>query len=112
MCCFHSTASCEAMASTLPLVLLVLYGYVKVFCGTTSLGQTSIRHNEINPWWNEEFAYYSAQENDILRLEVYDSDTFFDDRLGVCERRLTLGTYDNYCTLEKGGSLHYIYTLS
>lgn len=139
MCCFHSTASREAMASTLPLVLLVLcslsmaqtqlklyklratdlpadlFGisdaYVKVFCGATSLGQTSIQHNEINPWWNEEF-HYNAWENDIVRLEVYDSDSFFDDRLGVCETRLRFGTYDNSCTLEEGGTLHYIYSLS
>ncbi|XP_051279140.1 perforin-1-like [Dicentrarchus labrax] len=86
-------------------------GYVKVFCGPATLGATSIRHNEANPWWEEEFAYVKAQENDILRLEVHDSDLVFDDLLGVCQRQIKLGTHEYECFLEEGGTLHYTYTL-
>lgn len=86
-------------------------GYVKVFCGSVSLGKTAVLHNQINPWWDEEFAYFKAQENDILRLEVHDSDLVFDDLLGVCSRELKRGTYDHQCTLDNEGSLYYSYTL-
>lgn len=87
-------------------------GYVKVFSGPASLGKTSTLHNQVNPWWKEEFIYKNAVENDILRLEVYDSDLIFDDRLGVCSMQLKIGSFDHQCTLDEGGSLFYSYTLS
>ncbi|XP_047447358.1 perforin-1-like [Mugil cephalus] len=127
------------MASSFPLILLVLSslgvaqsqlkvynlrasklpsnlvsttdGYVKVFSGSASLGKTSARNNDANPWWDEEFAYFSALENEVLRLEVYDDDILFDDLLGVCQRQIQLGTHEHDCYLEKGGTLHYAYTL-
>ncbi|XP_040898783.1 perforin-1-like [Toxotes jaculatrix] len=127
------------MASSLPLLLLVLCslteaeaqlrlfnlrasnlpsnilgttdGYVKVFCGSATLGETSVRNNDQNPWWEEEFTHFMAQENDVLRLEVHDSDFLFDDLLGVCQRQMKLGTHEHDCFLEKGGILHYSYTL-
>lgn len=87
-------------------------GYVKVFSGAASLGKTSTLHNQINPWWEEEFVYRNALENDVLRLEVYDSDLIFDDRLGVCTMPLRKGSFDHQCALDEGGSLYYSYTLS
>lgn len=87
-------------------------GYVKVFCGPASLGKTSTIYNQVNPWWEEEFAYRNALENDNLRLEVFDSDLIFDDRLGVCTMMLKKGSFDQQCTLDEGGSLYYSYTLS
>merc|ERR1711915_449118 len=80
--------------------------YIKVFCGSTALGVTVVRHNNRNPWWDEEFGYYSAQEGDGLRLEVYDEDAIFDDLVGQCGRQLKYGTHDIECYLEEGGSLH------
>ncbi|XP_037632931.1 perforin-1-like [Sebastes umbrosus] len=134
-----TTASCEAMASSRPLLLLVLCsltvveaqlklfnlrasklpssilgttdGYVKVFCGSITLGETSIRNNNKNPWWEEEFTDFKAQQNDVLRLEVHDSDLLFDDLLGVCQRQIKLGTHQHECYLKKGGTLHYTYIL-
>ncbi|XP_040898675.1 GTPase activating protein 1-like [Toxotes jaculatrix] len=128
------------MASSLPLLLLVLCGlgvaqsrlkvynmratclpsdllgitdgYVKVFCGSASLGTTAVRKDNANPWWEEEFSYFKAQQNDVLRLEVHDSDIFFDDLLGVCQRQIKYGTYEHECYLEKGGTLRYTYSLS
>lgn len=87
-------------------------GYVKVFSGAASLGRTTTLHNQINPWWDEVFSYRNALENDTLRLEVYDKDLVFDDRLGVCATRLRKGRFDYQCTLDEGGSLYYSYTLS
>ncbi|XP_077943581.1 perforin-1-like [Gasterosteus aculeatus] len=134
-----TTASCEAMASTRPLLLLVLCSltltdaqfrlfnlrasdlsanllgttdaYVKVFCGSSNLGETSVSRNEKNPWWEEEFTTYKGQENDVMKLEVFDSDILLDDQLGVCQRQLKLGTHTHDCFLKKGGTLHYTYTL-
>lgn len=134
-----STASCAAMASTRPLLLLVLCSltltdaqlklfnlrasdlytnilgnpdaYVKVFCGSADLGETSVRNNNKNPWWEEEFTTYKAQENDVMKLEVFDSDILLDDQLGVCQRQIKLGTHTHDCFLKKGGTLHYTYTL-
>ncbi|XP_030000183.1 perforin-1-like [Sphaeramia orbicularis] len=99
-------------ASGLPSDLLgTTDGYVKLFCGSGSLGQTSVREDEVNPWWGEEFSYFKAQQNDVLRLEVYDSDFLFDDLLGVCQRQIKVGTHQHDCYLKKGGTLHYAYTL-
>lgn len=99
-------------ASDLPSDLLgTTDGYVKVFCGAASLGKTSVRRDTVDPWWEEEFSHFLAQENDVLRLEVYDSDLLFDDLLGVCQRQIKLGSHEHDCFLEKGGTLHYSYTL-
>ncbi|KAI4792469.1 hypothetical protein KUCAC02_033360 [Chaenocephalus aceratus] len=85
--------------------------YVKVFCGSATLGETSVRHNDRNPWWEEDFAHFKARENDVLKLEVHDHDIGFDDLLGVCQRKIKLGTHEYECFLEEGGSLHYTYSL-
>ncbi|KAJ0067381.1 hypothetical protein NL108_003158 [Boleophthalmus pectinirostris] len=100
-------------ASDLPSDLLgITDGFVKVFCGPAALGQTSVKENNANPWWEDEFTYFKAQENDVLRLEVFDQDLLFHDLLGVCQRQVKVGTYKHDCFLEKGGTLHYTYTLS
>ncbi|XP_042356922.1 perforin-1-like isoform X2 [Plectropomus leopardus] len=99
-------------ASNLPSNILgTTDGYVKVYCGSANLGETSIRNNAQNPWWEEEFNHFKAQQNDVLRLEVHDSDYVFDDLLGVCQRQIKVGTHQHNCFLKKGGSLHYSYTL-
>lgn len=135
--CSSFTALCEAMVSIIPLLMSLLFGlahaqirvfnlrasnlpgnilgttdgYVKVFCGSANLGETSVRNDNKHPWWEEEFTYFKAQQNDILRLEVHDSDFLFDDMLGVCQRQIKQGTHNHDCFLEKGGTLHYSYTL-
>lgn len=99
-------------ASDLPSNLLgTTDGYVKVNLGSINLGKTSVRNNNKNPWWEEEFLYFDAKEGDTLRLELHDSDVLFDDLLGVCQRQLRWGSYEINCFLEKGGTLHYSYTL-
>ncbi|KAL3057972.1 hypothetical protein OYC64_010195 [Pagothenia borchgrevinki] len=99
-------------ASNLPSGILgTTDGYVKVFCGSVTLGETSVRNNNPNPWWEEEFTHFNARKNDVMRLEVHDSDILFDDLLGVCQRQIKLGTHKHDCFLEKGGTLHYTYSL-
>ncbi|XP_061624315.1 perforin-1-like [Phyllopteryx taeniolatus] len=99
-------------ASGLPSDILgISDGYVKVFCGSATLGTTAVRKDNANPWWEEEFSYFKAQEHDVLRLEVYDHDLVFDDQLGVCQRQIRPGTHQHDCFLKNGGTLHYVYTL-
>ncbi|XP_046900154.1 perforin-1-like isoform X1 [Hypomesus transpacificus] len=99
-------------ATKLPSDLLgTTDGYVKVFCGPDALGKTSVRNNDKNPWWPEEFSSFKTAENDVLRLEVYDSDLLFDDLLGTCQRQVKIGTHQHDCFLKKGGTLTYSYTL-
>ncbi|CAJ1068625.1 perforin-1-like [Xyrichtys novacula] len=135
-----NSACCAVMASSLSLFLLVLSGltvaqsdvrifdlratglpsdifgttdgYVVVYCGSASLGKTVVRRDTVNPWWEEEFSHFQAQEGDVLRLEVHDSDLIFDDLLGICQRNIRPGTHHHDCYLEEGGTLHYSYTLS
>ncbi|XP_069001411.1 perforin-1-like [Embiotoca jacksoni] len=101
----------DLRASDLPSDLLgITDAYIVVSCGSASLGKTSVIHNNANPWWEEEFAHFKAQENDVLRLEVHDSDFGFDDLLGVCQRQIKPGTHQHDCYLEEG-TLTYRYTL-
>lgn len=99
-------------ASDLPSGLLgVADGFVEVFCGSAPLGKTSVRKDDKNPWWEEEFAWFLAEEGDTLKLEVHDEGILIDDLIGTCSRQMRLGTYDIDCFLKKGGTLHYSYTL-
>ncbi|KAG7251137.1 hypothetical protein CRUP_018110 [Coryphaenoides rupestris] len=98
-------------ATDLPADILgITDGYVEVYCGPAYLGKTSVRHNTVNPWWEEEFFYFKAQAYDVLRLEVHDKDFLFDDLLGTCQRAIKVGTHKHDCYLKKG-ALHYSYTL-
>ncbi|CAK6950502.1 perforin-1-like [Scomber scombrus] len=87
-------------------------GYVKVFLSSVNLGTTSVILNNARPWWEEEFAYISARQYNVLRLEVYDRDLIYDDLLGTCETQIKQGTHEYYCSLKTGGKLHFSYTLS
>ncbi|XP_067087998.1 perforin-1-like [Osmerus mordax] len=99
-------------ATNLPSDLLgITDAYVKVFCGPDALGTTSVRNNDKNPWWQEEFKSFKTVENDVLRLDVYDSDVLVDDHLGTCQRKVEGGTHQHDCFLKKGGTLTYSYTL-
>ncbi|XP_058491578.1 uncharacterized protein LOC131463702 [Solea solea] len=86
-------------------------GYVKVVCGSYSVGETAVRKNTVNPQWTEVFVCDNVGYNDVLRLEVHDSDIFSDDLVGECETNIRHGTYFNTCNLKGGGTLNYDYTL-
>ncbi|XP_072288711.1 perforin-1-like [Eucyclogobius newberryi] len=87
-------------------------GYVRVFCRDDLVGQTSVRKNSADPWWKEEYTYYTALENATLKLEVHDEDLIWDDLLGTCLTQVQLGTHQRQCSLEKGGTMFFDYTLS
>ncbi|XP_045073996.1 GTPase activating protein 1-like, partial [Coregonus clupeaformis] len=85
--------------------------YVEVFRAFGFLGRTEVKKDNTDPWWEEEFSFLNARENNTLRMEVYDSDVVLDDLLGTCEHSIKMGTYQHQCFLKKGGTLHYSYTL-
>ncbi|XP_064882931.1 perforin-1-like [Oncorhynchus nerka] len=85
--------------------------YVEVFRAHGFLGRTEVKNNNHDPSWKDEFSFLNARENNILRLEVYDSDIFFDNLLGTCERSIKIGTWQHKCFLKTGGILNYSYTL-
>ncbi|XP_038840182.1 cytosolic phospholipase A2-like [Salvelinus namaycush] len=85
--------------------------YVEVFRAYGFLGRTEVKKDNRDPSWKEEFSFLNARENNILRLEVYDSDINSDDLLGTCERSIKIGTWKHQCFLKKGGILNYSYTL-
>lgn len=67
-------------------------GYVKVSCGSASLGETNVYHDSPNPTWNKSFKYTRALQNDLLKLLVYDRDVAFHDKLGEGSTRIQKGT--------------------
>nr|XP_013998872.1 unnamed protein product [Salmo salar] len=85
--------------------------YVEVFRAYGFLGRTEVKNNNADPAWEEEFSFLNAHENNTLRLEVYDSDIFFDDLLGTCECSIKIGTWQHQCFLKTGGTLYYSYIL-
>ncbi|XP_029619584.1 GTPase activating protein 1-like [Salmo trutta] len=85
--------------------------YVEVFRAYGFLGRTEVKNNNADPSWEEEFSFLNAHENNTLRLEVYDSDIFFDDLLGTCECSIKIGTWQHQCFLKTGGTLYYSYIL-
>ncbi|KAG7488943.1 hypothetical protein JOB18_001623 [Solea senegalensis] len=85
-------------------------GYVKAFINTDPIGETSVEKNEKNPSWFEDLTYSAAKTGDILRLEVHDSDPFFDDLVGSCATAIKRGTYSLKCYLMEGGKLQYTYS--
>ncbi|XP_062274113.1 uncharacterized protein LOC133979583 isoform X1 [Scomber scombrus] len=87
-------------------------GYVKLFLGSAKLGTTSVIDNDDNPWWEEEFAYLTARQHDVLRLEVYDRDLIYDDLVGICETQIKKGNYVYYCNLDDDVTLYFSTTLS
>ncbi|KAG7490394.1 perforin-1-like [Solea senegalensis] len=85
-------------------------GFVKVYSNMDSVGNTSVQLNDMNPTWDEEFSYPNAKEGDILTLDVFDDDFIYDDFLGNCEEIILPGNYSNFCSLLRGGVLHYTYS--
>uniref|UniRef100_A0A3B4EFR0 C2 domain-containing protein n=1 Tax=Pygocentrus nattereri TaxID=42514 RepID=A0A3B4EFR0_PYGNA len=84
--------------------------YVKVWCDSTFGGMTEFQQNNANPIWTAEFNFPNCAAKDILKLEVWDKDTHYDDLLETCYAHVQSGTHANECTVGKG-SLRYSYEL-
>ncbi|KAG8008566.1 hypothetical protein GBF38_019783 [Nibea albiflora] len=86
--------------------------YVKLFYDSKGMGMTSFKVDTNSPWWDDEFAYPGAEQGSILRVEAWDKDLIYDDKLGSCQFLLRLGTWIAKCHLAEGGTLYFNYTLS
>jgi len=56
--------------------------YVKVFLNTQSVGTTSVKSNTYYPVWEQQFVADSLTRMDVIKFEVWDSDTEHDDYIG------------------------------
>lgn len=67
--------------------------YVKVFVNSRSVGTTAISPNTYNPSFEQTFIVDSLTRMDVLRFEIWDSDTEHDDYLGsvatTCDEVIT-----------------------
>nr|AAI33844.1 Si:ch211-240l19.5 protein [Danio rerio] len=84
--------------------------YIKIWCGSTFGGMTEFLNSTNNPEWSAEFSFPICKATEILKLEVWDKDLFFDDKLGTCTRTVQYGSFDIPCHLSKG-TLFYKYEL-
>ncbi|TRY55466.1 hypothetical protein DNTS_004890 [Danionella cerebrum] len=85
--------------------------YIKVWCGSTFGGTTEHVDSSTNPVWSAEFSFPVCKANEVLKLEVWDKDVFFDDKIGSCTRTLQEGLHKIPCHLSKG-TLFYTYELN
>ncbi|KAI2665529.1 Perforin-1 [Labeo rohita] len=79
--------------------------YVKIWCGSSFGGQTEFLKNTANPFWSAEFTFPNCKANDNLRLEVWDKDLKFDDRLGICTRQVQYGSFTAMAVFDRLGLL-------
>ncbi|XP_067284461.1 perforin-1-like [Pseudorasbora parva] len=82
--------------------------FVKVWCGSTFGGQTTHVNSNANPTWSEEFNFFNCNSGETLKLELWDRDLNFDDKLGTCSRSVQNGSFTIPCYLNKG-TLFYSY---
>ncbi|XP_023190264.1 perforin-1-like [Xiphophorus maculatus] len=84
-------------------------GYAKMFYGSKSHKTQVIVSND--PQWNAEFDLGKVDTSLALKIEVWDQDLFYDDRLGRCEKYLIPGTHTFTCKATRGG-IEVKYTLT
>ncbi|XP_056311088.1 perforin-1-like [Danio aesculapii] len=84
--------------------------YVKIWCGSTFGGQTEYHKDNAHPVWSAEFNFPNCKAKESLKLEVWDKDLNFDDKLGTCTKTVEYGLFSVTCHLSKG-SLFYKYEL-
>ncbi|XP_077089951.1 perforin-1-like [Siphateles boraxobius] len=75
--------------------------YLKVWCGSSSRQQTSYITNNANPIWNTEFYFPNFRANQNLRVEVWDKDLKYDNRLGTCSKLVRNGSFRLNCNMNK-----------
>ncbi|KAG8008568.1 Perforin-1 [Nibea albiflora] len=86
--------------------------YVKLFYDSGCVHMTSVKDDDNNPSWNEEFIYLEAEQSRTLSVEAWDEDLIYDDKLGSCQYFLKQGTHNISCYLAEGGTLYLSYTLA
>ncbi|KAM3623137.1 uncharacterized protein V6R79_007490 [Siganus canaliculatus] len=84
-------------------------GYVKMWYGNIYRVTHVVRSK--NPWWNSRFNLGKVNTQAGLRVELWDKDVRYDDRLGTCTWTLRQGTHTMNCPANRGG-FQITYTLS
>lgn len=78
--------------------------YVKVWCNGVSGGRTETIKGSSSPSWDAQFNFPDCSSGHNLKMEVWDQDANFDDRLGTCNHSVKSGAQSDIpCdTLSKG----------
>ncbi|KAL2091965.1 hypothetical protein ACEWY4_011763 [Coilia grayii] len=83
--------------------------YVKVYCGGTFGGMTEFKNSDANPVWSASFSFPNGKVGNFLKLEVWDKDIKFDDRLGTCTTIIKQNPSANVTCTFKKGTLEFYY---
>ncbi|XP_052335353.1 perforin-1-like [Oncorhynchus keta] len=83
--------------------------YVKVWCGSSFHGKSSILKKQENPTWPDQFNFANILPNSILTLEVWDDVIGPDRHMGTCTTTIRPGTHTETCQLKKG-TVYYTYS--
>ncbi|XP_060927700.1 perforin-1-like [Limanda limanda] len=83
--------------------------YVKIFYNG-KYEETATLMNDNNPVWNAMYDFGSVDLGQEMRLEVWDKDVYFDNRVGICLLFPERGTHSGSCELSKG-VLYFTYTV-
>ncbi|KAM9363741.1 uncharacterized protein ABDE67_019436 [Symphorus nematophorus] len=84
-------------------------GYAKMWYGSIHHKTRVIKSND--PRWNARFYLGKVDTRLGLKVEVWDEDVRYDDRLGSCTRTLSQGTHRFTCSAKRGG-YEVVYTLT
>ncbi|XP_029502130.1 perforin-1-like [Oncorhynchus nerka] len=83
--------------------------YVKVWCGSSFHGKSSILKKQENPTWPDQFNFANILPNSVLTLEVWDDVIGPDRHMGTCTTTIRPGTHTEICQLKKS-TVYYTYS--
>ncbi|XP_020346107.1 perforin-1-like [Oncorhynchus kisutch] len=83
--------------------------YVKVWCGSSFHGKSSILKKQENPTWPDQFNFANILPNSVLTVEVWDDVIGPDRHMGTCTATIRPGRHTETCHLKKG-IVYYTYS--
>jgi len=85
---------------------------LKVRCGS-SFGQTESLDDDNNPTWSVEFNFPNCKRYDVLEVELWDKDVFYDEHLATCSEKVLFDRGESIvCGQGPGGTLFFHYELN